>query len=60
MAYVDCDSHILPEDAFAEVSAAFRQQGPRIETDAKGNSWVAYPSRQRNIPDYVRAIPNLF
>ena len=35
MTYVDCDSHILPEDAFADVPAAFRQEGPRIETDAK-------------------------
>ena len=60
MAYVDCDSHILPEDAFADVPAAFRQEGPRIETDAKGNSCVIYPARQRNIPDYARTIPNPF
>jgi len=38
MTYVDCDSHILPEDAFADVPAAFRQEGPRIETDANGRS----------------------
>ena len=60
MAYVDCDSHILPEDAFDEVPAAFRHEGPRIETDAEGNSCVVYPARQRNIPDYARAIPNPF
>ena len=60
MAYVDCDSHILPEDAFDEVPAAFRHEGPRIETDAEGNSSVVYPARQRNIPDYARAIPNPF
>jgi aminocarboxymuconate-semialdehyde decarboxylase len=60
MAYVDCDSHILPEDAFADVSPAFRQEGPRIETDAQGNSGVVYPARQRNIPDYARIIPNPF
>ena len=60
MTYVDCDSHILPEDAFADVPAAFRQEGPRIEADAKGNSCVVYPARQRNIPDYARSIPNPF
>jgi predicted TIM-barrel fold metal-dependent hydrolase len=60
MTYVDCDSHILPEDAFADVPAAFLQEGPRIETDAKGRSCVIYPARQRNIPDYARTIPNPF
>jgi aminocarboxymuconate-semialdehyde decarboxylase len=60
MAYVDCDSHILPEDAFADVAPAFRGEGPRIETDTKGNSAVVYPARQRNIPDYARTIPNPF
>jgi aminocarboxymuconate-semialdehyde decarboxylase len=60
MTYVDCDSHILPEDAFADIPAAYRQDGPRIETDEKGNSCVVYPARQRNIPDYARTIPNPF
>ena len=60
MPYVDCDSHILPEDAFADVPAKYRQEGPRIETDDKGNSCVVYPARQRNIPDYARTIPNPF
>ena len=60
MAYVDCDSHILPEDAFDEVPNALRKEGPRIEIDASGNSCVVYPARQRNIPDYARTIPNPF
>ena len=60
MPYVDCDSHILPEDAFADVPTAYRQEGPHIETDEKGNSCVVYPARQRNIPDYARTIPNPF
>ncbi|MGH7823829.1 MAG: amidohydrolase family protein [Candidatus Binatia bacterium] len=60
MKYIDCDSHILPEDAFKEVPVEFRQEGPRIETDTKGNSCVVYPARQRNIPDYARNIPNPF
>lgn len=60
MPYVDCDSHILPEDAFDDVPVEFRQEGPRIETDARGNSCVVYPARQRNIPDYARTIPNPF
>ena len=38
MAYVDCDSHILPEDAFDDVPEKFRQEGPRIETDTQGRS----------------------
>lgn len=60
MVYVDCDSHILPGDAFDEVAPEFRDQGPRIVTDAKGNSCVVYEARQRNIPDYARHIPNPF
>ncbi|MGN6733061.1 MAG: hypothetical protein ACTHMB_13990, partial [Candidatus Binatia bacterium] len=60
MAHVDCDSHILPEDAFAEIPEAFRDDGPRIVSDEQGNSCVVYPARQRNIPDYARPIPNPF
>jgi predicted TIM-barrel fold metal-dependent hydrolase len=60
MANVDCDSHILPEDAFDEIPAEYRREGPRIETDSQGNSCVVYPARQRNIPDYARFIPNPF
>ena len=37
MPHVDCDSHILPEDAFAEIPEAFRHERPRIVTDAQGN-----------------------
>jgi aminocarboxymuconate-semialdehyde decarboxylase len=60
MPHVDCDSHILPEDAFDEVPVEFRDEGPRIVTDAQGNSCVVYPARQRNIPEYARSIPNPF
>src|SRR5262245_37639575 len=60
MPYVDCDSHILPEDAFDDVPDKFRLEGPRIATDARGHSCVVYPARQRNIPDYARTIPNPF
>ncbi|HEY2990537.1 MAG TPA: amidohydrolase family protein [Candidatus Binatia bacterium] len=60
MTYVDCDSHILPPDAFDEVAPEFRDEGPRIAVDAQGNSAVVYPARQRNIPDYARHIPNPF
>jgi aminocarboxymuconate-semialdehyde decarboxylase len=60
MPNVDCDSHILPEDAFDEVPAEYRHEGPRIENDVQGNSCVVYPARQRNIPDYARSIPNPF
>ncbi len=60
MAYVDCDSHILPEDAFADVAPEFERQKPRIVTDREGNSFVVYEARQRNIPDYSRHIPNPF
>lgn len=60
MAYVDCDSHILPNDAFDEVVSEFRAQGPKIVADKEGNSCVVYEARQRNIPDYARHIPNPF
>jgi hypothetical protein len=60
MAYVDCDSHILPDDAFDDLPEKFRQEGPRIQIDTNGNSAVVYPARQRNIPDYARTIPNPF
>jgi len=60
MPHVDCDSHILPEDAFDEISGEFRHEGPRIVSDAQGHSCVVYPARQRNIPDYARSIPNPF
>ena len=49
MAYIDCDSHILPDDAFDEVDPEFRAQGPRIVSDDKGVR-VVYPARQSSIP----------
>ncbi len=60
MAYVDCDSHILPDDAFDEVAKEFEREKPRIATDTEGNSFVVYDARQRNIPDYSRHIPSPF
>ena len=59
MVYIDCDSHILPDDAFDEVAPKFRAQGPKIVSDDKGVR-VVYPARQRGIPDYARHIPNPF
>ena len=60
MPYIDCDSHILPSDAFDEVPAVFGDDRPRTVTDSSGRSCVVYPARQRNIPDYARHIPNPF
>ena len=40
MLYVDCDSHILPDDAFDEVAPEFRAQGPRLVADEKGRRVV--------------------
>ncbi|MGH7772219.1 MAG: amidohydrolase family protein [Candidatus Binatia bacterium] len=60
MAYVDCDSHILPDNAFNDVASEFEREKPRIVTDTEGNSFVVYEARQRNIPDYSRHIPNPF
>src|SRR5437870_13825861 len=60
MAYVDCDSHILPDDAFNDVAPEFERQKPRIVTDTDENSFVVYEARQKNIPDYARHIPNPF
>jgi len=59
MAYIDCDSHILPEDAFDEVAPEFRSLGPKIVSDESGTR-VVYAARQRGIPDYARQIPNPF
>lgn len=59
MVYIDCDSHILPDDAFDEVAPEFCAQGPKIVSDDKGVR-VVYPARQRGIPDYARHIPNPF
>ena len=59
MGYVDCDSHILPEDAFDEVAPEYRAQGPKLVTDNRGVR-VVYPARQHGIPDYARHIPNPF
>jgi aminocarboxymuconate-semialdehyde decarboxylase len=59
MVYVDCDSHILPDDAFDEVAPEYRAQGPNLVTDDRGVR-VVYPARQRGIPDYARHIPNPF
>jgi hypothetical protein len=46
MLYVDCDSHILPEDAFDEVAPEFRARGPRLIADEKGVR-VVYEARQK-------------
>lgn len=59
MTYIDCDSHILPDDAFDEVAAEFHSEGPKLASDDKGVR-VVYPARQRGIPDYARHIPNPF
>jgi aminocarboxymuconate-semialdehyde decarboxylase len=60
MVYIDCDSHILPVDAFDEVGEEFWNQKPRLVSDHKGYSFVSYEARQRNIPDYARPIPSPF
>jgi aminocarboxymuconate-semialdehyde decarboxylase len=59
MGYVDCDSHILPDDAFDEVASEYRAQGPKLVSDDRGVR-VVYPARQRGIPEYARHIPNPF
>lgn len=58
--YIDCDSHILPADAFDEVGPEFWDQRPKPMIDSTGKSWVAYEARQRNIPDYARHIQHVF
>jgi aminocarboxymuconate-semialdehyde decarboxylase len=60
MKYVDCDSHILPDDAFKDVDPEFAKRKPRIVKDTEGNTFVVYEERQRNIPEYSRHIPNPF
>jgi aminocarboxymuconate-semialdehyde decarboxylase len=60
MTYIDCDSHILPRDAFQDVDPEFSHRKPRIVNDTEGKSFVAYEERQRNVPEYSRRIPNPF
>lgn len=60
MTYIDCDSHILPSDAFDEIAPEYRAEGPKIVSDQAGNYRVVYEARERNIPDYARHIPNPF
>ncbi|MGH7784151.1 MAG: hypothetical protein ACREO5_09970, partial [Candidatus Binatia bacterium] len=60
MTYIDCDSHILPFDAFDEVALKFPAESPKIVCDENGNYAVVYAARQKNIPDYARHIPNPF
>jgi aminocarboxymuconate-semialdehyde decarboxylase len=60
MTYIDCDSHILPNDAFHDVEPEFAHRKPRIVKDTEGKSFVSYEERQRNVPEYSRHIPNPF
>lgn len=60
MACIDCDSHILLDDAFHDVDPEFASRKPRIVSDTEGDLFVVYPERQGNIPDYCRHIPSPF
>ena len=56
MGYVDCDSHIVPDDAFHDIDPEFASRKPRLVTDTEGNSFIVYEERQR----YCRHIPSPF
>lgn len=60
MKYIDCDSHIVPRDAFDEVAPEFWDQRPRVVMDPEGNSCMVYEPRQGNVPDYARNIRHIF
>src|SRR6266498_2633592 len=59
MLYVDCDSHILPDDAFDEVAPEFRAQGPKRVADmtmSKFDTQVLVPN---NGPFYYDVDPKM-
>jgi aminocarboxymuconate-semialdehyde decarboxylase len=60
MRYIDCDSHILPPDAFDEVAAEFWDRRPRIVTNSDGTSCMLYEARQKNVPEYAKNIRHIF
>ena len=60
MRYIDCDSHIVPVDAFDSVAPAFKDQGPQVITNPDGSSYMHYPARQKGVPEYARNIRHIF
>lgn len=60
MTYIDCDSHIVPTDAFDGVAPEFWDQRPQVVKNPDGSSYMLYPARQKNVPDYARNIRHIF
>jgi aminocarboxymuconate-semialdehyde decarboxylase len=60
MRYIDCDSHIVPPDAFDLVAPEFRDQRPQLVSNPDGSSFMRYPARQKGVPDYARNIRHIF
>jgi aminocarboxymuconate-semialdehyde decarboxylase len=60
MKNIDCDSHIVPDNAFDEVAREYWQQRPQVVLDETGQSRMVYEARERNVPDYARHIRHIF
>lgn len=60
MRYIDCDSHIVPTDAFDGVAPEFWDQRPQVVRNSDGSSYILYDARQKNVPDYARNIRHIF
>ena len=60
MRYIDCDSHIVPEDAFDDVAPEFWDQRPQVVKNPDGSSYMLYPARQKGVPEYAHNIRHIF
>ena len=60
MRYIDCDSHIVPVDAFDSVAPEFRDQRPQVIANPDGSSYMLYPARQKGVPEYAHNIRHIF
>jgi aminocarboxymuconate-semialdehyde decarboxylase len=60
MRYIDCDSHIVPADAFDDVAPEFRDRSPRVVRNPDGTSYMSYEAREKNVPDYGKNIRHIF
>jgi len=60
MRYIDCDSHIVPQDAFEEVAPEFWEKRPQLVRTADGTSHMLYEARQKNVPEYAKNIRHIF
>jgi hypothetical protein len=48
---IDCDTHIMPSDAFSHVGASFADKAPRLELDDRGCVVnIEFPANPAHVP----------